>query len=178
MAPSSPSLDTPLRVGNDKSRLERRSGFLILVTWCMRGYCFKVGYHASCWSHVGWWRWVGPGSGWVSLLATHNACNFCCSFAHATSGGRFFGACNSGRCYSSKTGYQFIRRQLFEREPSNSSKPSLTPSSWTKLWKANAAPRCRETAWRACLDLLLVRAVLHRRGIAQDSSSPQCLDVP
>lgn len=87
----------------------------------------------------------------------------------------FFWPATVDGCYSSKTGYQFIRNQHHARVASGSSAPAMRPALWLKLWKAEVAPRCCETAWRACLNLLPVRALLHSRGVATDPLCPRCL---
>ncbi|XP_057444171.1 uncharacterized protein LOC130736352 [Lotus japonicus] len=81
-------------------------------------------------------------------------------------------------CYSVKTGYYFIRKKQMEENASTSSTPSLSHAQWTKLWKAEVVPRCRETVWRACLGLLPVKDVLHCRGVVQDPCCPCCPGVP
>ncbi|XP_057458292.1 uncharacterized protein LOC130749012 [Lotus japonicus] len=89
----------------------------------------------------------------------------------------FFWPDTGDGCYTSKSGYSFIKKKQLERESSSSSSLVLAPALWTKLWKADAAPRCRETAWRACLNLLPVRSTLHRRGVALEPCCPRCPDI-
>ncbi|XP_057425888.1 uncharacterized protein LOC130719276 [Lotus japonicus] len=91
--------------------------------------------------------------------------------------GFFWVATTDGR-YSSKTGYQFICNERLANQASSSLGPSMSASLWNKLWRADAVSTCRETAWRACLDILPVRTELHRRGVAPDPSCPWCLDAP
>ncbi|XP_057418167.1 uncharacterized protein LOC130712348 [Lotus japonicus] len=80
--------------------------------------------------------------------------------------------------YSTKSGYQFLRQGAEAAVASSSQIPSLPRADWRKLWKADALPRCRETGWRACLDVLPVRASLHARGLAPDPTCPRCLAAP
>ncbi|XP_057425990.1 uncharacterized protein LOC130719383 [Lotus japonicus] len=80
--------------------------------------------------------------------------------------------------YSTKSGYKFIRDRLSNGDPGASSWQSLDHGAWNKLWKVDAAPRCRETSWRACLELLPVRAELSRRGMELDPSCPWCVSAP
>lgn len=91
--------------------------------------------------------------------------------------GFFWLATTDGR-YSSKTGYQFICNERLANQASSSLGPSMSASLWNKLWRADAVPTCRETAWKACLGTLPVRTELHRRGVAPDPSCPWCLDAP
>ncbi|XP_057432939.1 uncharacterized protein LOC130725760 [Lotus japonicus] len=53
----------------------------------------------------------------------------------------------------------------------------MPPALWMKLWKADAVPQCCETAWRACLDILPVRSILHRRGVVGNPCCPRCSEV-
>ncbi|XP_057440277.1 uncharacterized protein LOC130732189 [Lotus japonicus] len=48
----------------------------------------------------------------------------------------FFWPATVDGCYSSKTGYQFIRNQHHARVASGSSAPAMRPALWLKLWKA------------------------------------------
>ncbi|XP_057423749.1 uncharacterized protein LOC130717521 [Lotus japonicus] len=47
---------------------------------------------------------------------------------------------------------------------------------WKVLWQTKSIPRCKELLWRACHDIVPVRAVLVNRGIVTDSICPLCGD--
>ncbi|XP_057418610.1 uncharacterized protein LOC130712813 [Lotus japonicus] len=78
--------------------------------------------------------------------------------------------------YSTKFGYQFLRREDESGHGSSSHAPSLPSACWKGLWKAPTLPRRRETAWRACLGVLPVNTILHARGLAVDPVCPRCPD--
>ncbi|XP_057452925.1 uncharacterized protein LOC130744788 [Lotus japonicus] len=80
--------------------------------------------------------------------------------------------------YSTKSGYQYLHRGAEAAVASSSQVPSLPRADWRKLWKADALPRCRETGWRACLEVLPVRASLYARGLVPDPICPRCLAAP
>ncbi|KAK7267677.1 hypothetical protein RIF29_20355 [Crotalaria pallida] len=57
-------------------------------------------------------------------------------------------------------------------ESSNYSRESST--IWRKIWKVQTIPRCKELAWRACKNILLVRTRLQNRGMEIDVRCPLC----
>ncbi|XP_057426156.1 uncharacterized protein LOC130719554 [Lotus japonicus] len=59
----------------------------------------------------------------------------------------------------------------------SSSEGAVSAGTWTALWKENSIPRCKEFAWRACHDVLLVRAVLAHCGVELDPICPLCGEV-
>ncbi|XP_057424938.1 uncharacterized protein LOC130718368 [Lotus japonicus] len=76
--------------------------------------------------------------------------------------------------YTSKSGYDFIRRWQYQAEASSSTVFVLPTTFWQRIWKSTTIPRCKEVVWRASSGFLPVRASLRQRGMDVDPSCPWC----
>ncbi|XP_057444623.1 uncharacterized protein LOC130736863 [Lotus japonicus] len=76
--------------------------------------------------------------------------------------------------YTSKSGYEFIRRLHAQEEASSSSAPVIPAAFWRLIWRSSAIPQCRELVWQACSSFLPVRGGLRMRGIDVDPACPWC----
>ncbi|XP_057422351.1 uncharacterized protein LOC130716163 [Lotus japonicus] len=78
--------------------------------------------------------------------------------------------------YVTKSGYGFIRQRKVVSAASSSGVPQVHVKFWKSLWKVPALPRCIEVAWRAVKGILLVRKLLHVRGVDVEEVCPLCHD--
>ncbi|XP_057426531.1 uncharacterized protein LOC130719958 [Lotus japonicus] len=82
----------------------------------------------------------------------------------------FWMAKEDGR-YDTKSSYEFILQGH-----TLASSSGATSGIWKALWQSISIPRCKELIWRACHDIVPVRAVLVNRGTVTDSICPLCGD--
>ncbi|KAK7245852.1 hypothetical protein RIF29_40704 [Crotalaria pallida] len=75
--------------------------------------------------------------------------------------------------YTVKSGYAFIQEKLYPNA-SSSSNINGEGTFWKKFWSLKAHPRCKELAWRACHEILPVKASLFKRGLVDDVICPLC----
>lgn len=76
--------------------------------------------------------------------------------------------------YTTRSGYEFIQWLVAQSSPLASTELSMAAALWRKFWKAPTLPRCKDVAWRVCMNILHVCASLRQRGVDVDSLCSLC----